>query len=95
MSRWHDNEFDENVYEAPPEVMALEAERDLEDLAKMDTLVYLNLRKSEGKATELGIAIERGCHVYVIGGKENNVFLHSSRVEHVESVEAAIDKLRS
>lgn len=71
-----------------------QAENDLLDLLRADILVYLNLQKSEGKATELGFAMCAGHSIYVVGGKQNNVFLNlSKRLTHVKSVEEVIAKL--
>lgn len=58
------------------EYLKEQAQHDLEDVVKADALVYVNSRKSEGKATELGVAIARLMPIVVIGGLENNVFLH-------------------
>lgn len=93
VSRWHDTTHNSNIYEAPPEVMVEEALKDWDDIGMADTIVYMNLAKSEGKATELGIALARNYEIYVVGGKQNNVFLHLPQVMHYESVEKVIEEL--
>lgn len=93
VSRWHHSEHDKNIYEAPVKVMFEEAQKDFLDILEADTLVYLNLAKSEGKATELGIALARGYDIYVVGGTQNNVFLHLPQVNHKESLEEVIQCL--
>lgn len=95
-SRWIDFVPDPlYVYEYPTQIMHDGAMKDIEDLGDSDGMLYLNLAKSEGKATELGYAIamqSRGLDmpIYVVGGKENNVFLHSDYVKHFATVEDAI-----
>jgi hypothetical protein len=53
-----------------------QAINDLEDVFKADALLYVNSRKSEGKATELGVAIASLKPIVIVGGRENNVFLN-------------------
>jgi nucleoside 2-deoxyribosyltransferase len=93
-SRWIDFELDPNfVYDYPTQVMHDEAMKDLEDVANSDAMLYMNLAKSEGKATEMGFAIANDIPVFVVGGKDNNVFLHSDYVHHYDTVEAVIAEL--
>lgn len=86
VSRWHDTSLNSGIYEAEKHVMEEEAQKDYDDINKADTLVYLNLAKSEGKATELGIALAKGFNIYVVGGKLNNVFLHLPQIKHVNDL---------
>lgn len=90
-SRWVDRP--ESEYECDPALMRSEAIRDIEDIDQSDVLLYLNLEKSEGKATELGMALTREMPVFVVGGTKNNVFLHLPTVTHVESVDAFVSLL--
>lgn len=85
-SRWHDTTLNSNIYEAEPRVMSEEAQKDYDDIFAADTLVYLNSAKSEGKATELGIALARGYDIFVIGGRQNNVFQHLPQIKHRTSL---------
>lgn len=94
-SRWHDTSLNSNIYEAEKHVMQDEALKDFEDINKADTLVYLNLAKSEGKATELGIALAKGYAIYVVGGKLNNVFLHLPQITHRDDMFAVIGDLHA
>ncbi len=90
ISRWHDTTHNSNIYEDTPELMQGEALKDWEDVTHATHLLYLNLQKSEGKATELGISLARGIPIYVVGGNLNNVFLHLPWIYHVPDVEVAI-----
>ena len=94
ISGWHKTRYDTNVYEAPDSVMEKEAWNDWVDINNADTIVYLNLAKSEGKASELGIALARGYTIYVVGGKQNNIFLHLPMINHKESLDEVIECLR-
>ena len=98
ISRWIDFEVDPNTqYDYPDQVMEEESRKDVEDILNADEVLYLNLEKSEGKATELGMALMRNIPVFVVGGKQNNVFLHLGEdygVYHLESVEDFIEQGR-
>lgn len=93
VSNWFRNDYDANVYEAPEKIMATEAERDIVELSRAEAVIYLNIEKSEGKATELGFAIARSIPVFVIGGKQNNVFLHTHFVTHCFDLEDALERI--
>lgn len=80
----------ETEYECDPKLMESEALRDIEDIDDANVFFHLNLEKSEGKATELGIAVHKGLPIFVLGGKRNNVFLHLPWLHHVSSVEEFI-----
>lgn len=94
-SRWIDfkETQDKTDYEYPGQVMHDEAMHDVEDIDSSDALVYLNYAKSEGKATELGMMIAKRKPIFVVGGKENNVFLHSDYVRHVHDLDEVIARL--
>jgi hypothetical protein len=77
--------------------MEQECRKDIEDLDRAEVMLYLNLEKSEGKATELGYCLASGLDIFVVGGKMNNVFLHLDEqygLHHIDSVEAFIEQLR-
>lgn len=92
-SRWHDTTHNSNIYEAAPKVMKDEAQKDYDDLGRADTVVYMNLTKSEGKATELGIALARGYTIYAVGGKQGNVFLHLPQIIHFNTFNEVMESL--
>ena len=69
--------------------MAAEAKRDLDDIDDSDMIVVMNLQKSEGKAVEQGLALERGMPVVVVG-RRTNVFQYLPQVTVVETLEEAI-----
>lgn len=98
-SRWIDFEVDPKyAYEYPEKIMREEAEKDIKDVFTAQAMLYLNLEKSEGKATELGMFLARAVlgdsvSIFVVGGKQNNVFLNlpGDYLLHLESVEHAIE----
>lgn len=94
-SRWHDSDYDSAVYEGSPHTMETECQKDWNDINEADTLVYMNLVKSEGKATELGIALAKGLPIYVVGGKQNNVFLHLPWINHRDSLTDVVQEITS
>lgn len=67
-----------------------EAMNDLHDLSQCEGLIYLNLAKSEGKATELGFALAMQKRIILVGERENNVFLHLPQIYQVPTVHDAI-----
>lgn len=72
-----------------------DAERDIDELQHSDALLFLNLEMSEGKATELGMALMLGIPIFCIGGKARNVFLHLPSITHIGSVEEFLSALQS
>jgi nucleoside 2-deoxyribosyltransferase len=72
--------------------MSAEANRDLADINKSDAMVVLNLEKSEGKAVEQGIALEKGLPIIVVG-KRTNVFQYLPKVTVVDNLYDAIGKV--
>jgi nucleoside 2-deoxyribosyltransferase len=67
-----------------------QALNDIEDLLDSDMLVYVKSRMSEGKATELGIAIATLKPIILIGERVNNVFLNLE-IPAFDTIEAAIE----
>lgn len=67
-----------------------EASRDAFEVQACDIFLFLNLEMSEGKATELGMAIMMDKLIFCIGGTARNVFLHLPCINHVDSVEGFI-----
>ena len=75
--------------------LAREAAEDVADLWKASTFVIYNTAKSEGKACELGMALERGMgRIVLVGDRHGNVFYHLPMVEQVFSTDEAIALLR-
>lgn len=78
------------------ETMRREAENDIADISNSDVMVVLNLEKSEGKATEQGIALARGVPVIAVGPWEitRNVFQHlDNHFIRVDTLQDAFDVL--
>lgn len=67
-SRWHDEWglMPDDFVRTEDETRE-EAEKDVEDVQKSDAVLVLNIEKSEGKAVEQGIAIDRHIPVIVVG----------------------------
>ena len=71
------------------------AERDLNELVTADTLVVLNLEKSEGKAVEFGVALDAFMRLVVIGQRSHvNIFHYLQTVEHFDTLDAFIESER-
>ena len=63
-----------------------DARHDLTDLCNSEALVLLNLGLSDGKATELGMAIMRNMRIVVVGSKNGNIFYHLLQVTNVNTL---------
>ena len=74
------------------ELVKEQAMQDIEDLAKAEVMVYLNSRMSEGKATELGMAMLLRIPILVIGKAERNIYL-KLLPETFETVEQVIEMM--
>lgn len=74
-------------------IMEGEARMDRDDVHRADAIVLLNLAKSEGKATEFGMALAWGKRCVIVGPKEGNVFYALPEVEIVSTVADAIHLL--
>lgn len=75
-SRWLDAG---DVADDDPEretLLKQQAVNDIEDLLTSDAMIYVNSARSEGKATELGMAIATLKPIILIGAREHNIFLH-------------------
>lgn len=53
-----------------------QAIRDVKDVFEADGLIYVNSKKSDGKATELGLALATLKPVLILGDREGNIFLN-------------------
>lgn len=91
VSGWTERE--DSPQETAPEEMVRQAGYDYAEVQKANTLVILNLAKSEGKASEMGMALAYGHRVIVVGPRTGNIFYHLPQVEQVDSVQEAIFKL--
>lgn len=70
-----------------------EALRDMAQIRDADVMVIYNLDKSEGKATELGMALILNKPVILVGERKGNVFYHVSSVIQVKSTTEAIQRM--
>jgi nucleoside 2-deoxyribosyltransferase len=76
------------------EFMRTCAIKDVTGVTTADVVVVLNTAKSEGKATEQGIAIARGLPIVVITPGEkptSNIFHHLSNYTHVKTIDEALE----
>jgi nucleoside 2-deoxyribosyltransferase len=90
-SKWVDTpDHDQNACDT----MQAEAIMDREDVRKAEVLVLLNLAKSEGKATEFGMALawEKPC--IIVGKQEGNVFYHLPGVQMAKDLDEVLALLQ-
>jgi hypothetical protein len=66
---------------------------DYAEVQKANTLVIVNLMKSEGKACEMGMALALGHRVMLVGPRDTNVFYDLPQVEQFGSIEEVIREL--
>lgn len=85
--------IDQHDDTANPVDLAEQAIHDFHQVRKADILVILNLAKSEGKATELGVALASGKPVFLVGPRTINIFYHMPAVHQVDTVQEVIDAL--
>ena len=69
-----------------PDILAQEAQHDVDDIYNADVFVLLNTARSDGKATELGMALIFGKPTIVVGTREGNVFYHLPKVLMAEKL---------
>jgi hypothetical protein len=96
-SRWLDVSPDTPEGMTKEEYYRQQALNDLEDCIKANLLVYVNTgTMSEGKATELGVALAMLKPIIIVGpgGRSNNIFLHLN-IPHYETVEQAVEWMKS
>lgn len=68
---------------------------DLKGVIAADVLIYVNTGTlSEGKATELGVAMAMLKPIIIIGDRSNNIFLHLN-IPCYATIEEAIDFMQS
>lgn len=67
-----------------------QALEDIEDVRRADTLIVLNLQKSEGKAVETGIAIAAGIPIISVGTRSNIFQILGREVETIEEALAIL-----
>ena len=92
-SRWLDVEIAPNATEAELIIQKQEeAQHDVQDVFDADSLVLLNISKSEGKAVEMGLAIAWKRPVIIVG-EPTNIF-HHLPIPKVKDVDAAISQLQ-
>lgn len=88
-SRWLDQHGDSK----DPLVLRHEAQHDWADVEAADVLVVLNLCKSEGKATEQGLALQLGKHIIGVGKPMNNVFHYLPQYVWVDDIVGVVNHL--
>lgn len=77
--------------EIAPERMREQAELDRDEVNVADVLVILGLSKSEGKATEMGMALARGKRVILVKSDcVGNIFYNLPNVQRVDTLDEAI-----
>ncbi len=85
--------------DAPDEVgheqLRASAYRDLAQLDGADAFVVLSVEKSEGKASEFMFAYCNSKPIIVVGNHDLNIFYHLDNVTLVNTIQEAIDALRS
>jgi nucleoside 2-deoxyribosyltransferase len=71
------------------------AQDDFNGAASADVLVLLSSAKSEGKATEQGVALAKGIPIVAVGtrGEFSNIFHYLDAYKWVGSIEEAIEEL--
>jgi nucleoside 2-deoxyribosyltransferase len=91
VSTWTERE--DSPQEVNDEEMQRQGQLDWDEVKACDTLIILNLAKSEGKASEMGGALMAGKNVILVGSRVGNIFYHLPEVTQVETIEQAIELL--
>jgi hypothetical protein len=92
VSRWHDEWGVKSDTGMTVAEKREEAEKDVADVRACQAMVVLNWEKSEGKAVEQGIALERRTPIIVVGA-ESNVFHNLPSVKLVDSFAESLGAL--
>lgn len=74
--------------------LELQALKDLQGVLKANLLIVLNTAKSEGKATEQGIAIADGKPIIAVGERgvvTSNIFHYLMNYRWVKTIEDAVE----
>lgn len=90
VSGWTEREEGNGTYDQDAAFLQHHAKLDADEVQAADTLVILNLTKSEGKASEMGMALAQGKRVVLVGPRTGNIFYHLPEVEQVDTLDAAI-----
>jgi Nucleoside 2-deoxyribosyltransferase len=90
ISDWTERERDEDQNLVSRQQAAL---IDFEQVRSCNTLVIVNAMKSEGKASEMGMALALGKRIILVGPRDTNVFYDLPQVEQVATISAAIELL--
>jgi len=94
-SRWLDVSTETPDGMTSADYYRMQAHNDLEDVLRADVLIYCNTGTlSEGKATELGVAMGTMKPIVVIGNRERNIFLNFD-FPFFDTAELAIEWMRS
>ena len=70
-----------------------EALHDEQEVHDCEAFILLNLCKSDGKATELGMAHVLKKPIIVVGGADGNVFYYLPNIHHAASLEEVLTLL--
>jgi hypothetical protein len=76
-------------------VLRREAQHDWDDVKAADVLVVLNYEKSEGKATEQGLALAMGKKIIGVGKPGNNIFHYLPHYTWVDDLVGVVNLLNS
>lgn len=87
--------IDQHEDTTDPAELRRQANSDIRHVRSAEAFVILNLDKSEGKATELGMALAFGIPIVLVGPRTINIFYHTDAVHQVETLEEAIDALHT
>jgi len=94
-SRWIQREsnltYEDLTKPEHEEELATQAILDVEDVVASDVFVILNLDKSEGKATELGMAYSLGIPIILVGDRTRNIFYFLPGIFRADTVEQAVE----
>jgi nucleoside 2-deoxyribosyltransferase len=92
VSGWTERE--NTPQEIEPARMQKQAALDMAEVFASNTLVLMGLAKSEGKATEMGMALALGKRVILVKDDcVGNIFYNLTQVERVDTLESAISLL--
>lgn len=88
-SRW----LREHEASDDPTVLQREALADVKDVRTCDAFILLNTTRSDGKATELGMAYILGKPIVVVGERPGNVFHYLPEVQFANMLDDVLSLL--
>ncbi len=84
----------EQADENDPVSLSVNAANDERELQSADAIILLNLAKSEGKATEWGMARQAGKLCILVGPREGNIFYNLPGIVQCDTLQDAIAYLK-